>query len=400
MGMKRALIIAVIVVVAVAISVAAWMGYRLGDVPSLDVHAQAFPETEADVALSDASQLRVTFLGTTTLLFDDGETAFLTDGFFSRPSFYQVVLSPLTPDREEIARVLERIGVEQLEAVIPLHAHFDHAMDAPTVAELTDARVIGSESVTHIARGHPLPDSRIQLIEDGEVLGLGRFRLTFIESVHAPGDRAHGVIDSAVETPAHATLYRTGTVYSLLVEHDDRRVLVHSSAGFLPGKLAEHQADVVYLGIGDLGAQGEGYHQAYWDEVVAAVGARRVVLTHWDNLFEPLREPLQPAPRLYQNHKPAMVSLYALKQRDGVELRLPRLFVAADPFAGLPVEEEEQDERFRRPLPGLYDDPVEEGPTRLEFGEDREDIDADRRGSDRPDRDGGDADGSPDTPED
>lgn len=340
-----------LVVAGTAVGVALWAGQRLADVPSLDVHAQPFPETEADVALADPSRLRVTFVGTTTLLFDDGETAFLTDGFFSRPPFLEVVLSPLTPNRQRIQGALDRLGVTRLEAVVPLHAHFDHAMDAPTVAELTSARVIGSESVTHIARGHPLPAGRIQLVEDGESLQLGRFRLTFIESRHAPGDRAPGVITAPVETPAHATQYRTGTVYSLLVEHEGRRVLVHSTAGFLEGKLAGQQADVVYLGIGDLGPQGEAYHRAYWDEVVAAVGARRVVLTHWDNLFEPLADRLQPAPRLYQHHAPAMVSLYALKQRDGVELRLPRVFVAADPFAGLSMAPDEAEEFEPLPLP-------------------------------------------------
>lgn len=353
MGMRRILVIGAVVLVAVAISVALWAGQRLADVPSLDVHAQPFPETGADMVLADPSRLRVTFLGTTTLLFDDGETAFLTDGFFSRPSFSQVVLSPLVPDLVEIDRVLALIGAARVEAVIPLHAHYDHAMDAATVAERTGARVIGSESITNIARGHPLPDRQIQLVEDGEALELGRFRLTFLESVHAPGDRAPGIITSPLSMPAHATRYRTGTVYSLLVEHDERRILVHSSAGFLPDKLADLQADVVYLGIGDLGAQDGAYHQAYWDEVVVAVGARRVVLTHWDNLFLPLGERLQPAPRLYQNHEPALESLYALKQRDGVELRLPRVFVAADPFAGLPLEpDQDEAEPIRLELPG------------------------------------------------
>ncbi|WP_187266053.1 MBL fold metallo-hydrolase [Alkalisalibacterium limincola] len=320
--MRRFLIIGAVVVVAVAISVALWAGQRLADVPSLDVHTVPFPESDAGLVLADPSRLRITFLGATTLLFDDGETAFLTDGFFSRPSFSEVVLSPLEPDIEEIARVLERLGVERLEAVIPLHAHYDHAMDASSVAELTEARVIGSESVTNVARGHPLPERQIQLIEDGETIALGRFRLTFIESLHAPGDRAPGVITEPLKSPSHATRFRTGTVYSMLVEHEGRRVLVHSSAGFLPGNLADHQADVVYLSIGDLGTQGASYREAYWDEVVAAVGARRVVLTHWDNLFLRLDDRLQPAPRLYQDHKPAMESLYALKLRDGVELRL------------------------------------------------------------------------------
>lgn len=356
--MRKTLIIAGAIVAVSALGAGAWVLQRLGDVPTLDVHAQPFPATGDEPGPDASRSLRVTYLGVTTMLFDDGETAFLTDGFFSRPGFRRVATSSLTPDVDGIGRVLERIGVEELAAVVPLHAHFDHAMDAPTVAELTGARVIGSESVTNIARGHLLPEDRIQLIEDGETVELGQFRLRFIESVHAPGDRAAGIIKEPLTTPAHATAYRTGTVYSLLVEHQDRRILVNSSAGFLPGKLAGHQADVVYLGIGDLGFQDEAYRQAYWDEVVAAVGAKRVVLTHWDDLFEPLGERLKPAPRLYQDHAPAMVSLYALKQRDGVELRLPRAFVAADPFSGLPEPADEEPPLRLRRLPGYLPAPT------------------------------------------
>ena len=48
------------------------------------------------------------------------------------------------------------------------------------------------------------------------------------------------------------------------------------------------RADVAYLGVGQLGVQDEGYIRDYWTETVAAVGARRVVLTHWDDFFRPI----------------------------------------------------------------------------------------------------------------
>ncbi len=42
---------------------------------------------------------------------------------------------------------------------------------------------------------------------------------------------------------------------------------------------------MVYLGIGQLGLQPESYFVEYWTEAVRAVGARRVVLIHWDDFF-------------------------------------------------------------------------------------------------------------------
>src|SRR5262245_60869304 len=44
-------------------------------------------------------EVKVTFLGTTTLLFDDGETQLMIDGFFSRPPMAKVALSPIETDR-------------------------------------------------------------------------------------------------------------------------------------------------------------------------------------------------------------------------------------------------------------------------------------------------------------
>ena len=43
----------------------------------------------------------VTFLGVASLLIDDGSTAVLTDGFFSRPSLRRVALGTIAPDEAD-----------------------------------------------------------------------------------------------------------------------------------------------------------------------------------------------------------------------------------------------------------------------------------------------------------
>jgi L-ascorbate metabolism protein UlaG (beta-lactamase superfamily) len=85
------------------------------------------------------SGFTVKFLGVSTLLFDDGDTAFLTDGFFSRPGKLRTAFGTIAPDAAAIDRALEHAGVQRLAAVIPLHSHFDHALDAPFVAKRTGA---------------------------------------------------------------------------------------------------------------------------------------------------------------------------------------------------------------------------------------------------------------------
>ena len=53
---------------------------------------------------------------------------------------------------------------------------------------------------------------------------------------------------------------------------------------------------MAYLGIGQLGLQPERYLVDYWTETVRTVGARRVVLIHWDDFFRPLHAPLRALP--------------------------------------------------------------------------------------------------------
>ena len=83
----------------------------------------------------------------------------------------------------------------------------------------------------------------------------------------------------------------------MLVAHaSGRTALVQGSAGFVPARSTEPEADVVYLGVGQLGIQSEDYIRTYWAETVTAVGARRVVLIHWDDFFRGLDQPLRALP--------------------------------------------------------------------------------------------------------
>ena len=77
----------------------------------------------------------------------------------------------------------------------------------------------------------------------------------------------------------------------------DRRLLIQGSAGFLPGALDGRRADVVYLGVGNSASNPSAYIESSTGRKwCGAVGARRVVLIHWDDFFRPLSEPLRALP--------------------------------------------------------------------------------------------------------
>ena len=278
--------------------------------------------------------LTVAWMGVSTLLVDDGTSALLTDGFFSRPSLLDVGLRRLTPLTSRIEEALDRAGIRRLSAVLPVHTHYDHALDSAVVAERTGALVVGGESAANIARGQGLSEDRIIVATPGSTLTLGAFDVTLIESDHCPPDRFPGTITAPVVPPAKASAYRCGEAWSTLVMHrpSGRRLLIQGSAGFVPGALAGRHAEVAYLGVGQLGVQPERYLKQYWNETVRTVGARRVVLIHWDDFFRPLTAPLRALPYAGDDLDVTMHVLTALADRDGVALHLPTLWRRADPW--------------------------------------------------------------------
>jgi L-ascorbate metabolism protein UlaG (beta-lactamase superfamily) len=280
-----------------------------------------------------AQRLRVTFLGVSSLLLDDGASAILTDGFFSRPSLASVVATRIAPDHARIQAALARAGIRRLDAVVPVHTHYDHALDSPVVAERTGAVLAGGESAANLARGYGLSEDRIRVVTSEEAMLAGAFELTFIASTHCPPDRYPGPITEPVVPPARVQAYRCGEAWSLLVEHaSGRSALIQGSAGYVPGALAGRRADVVYLGVGQLGLQSDEYLRTYWAETVEAVGARRVVLIHFDDFFRPLDQPLRALPYAGDDLDVTIRTLSALARNDGVDLHLPTLWRREDPW--------------------------------------------------------------------
>lgn len=301
---------------------------QLQRAPSLQPYAQqTLPQ-----APPSAGPVRVRFAGVSTLLFDDGTTAWMTDGFFSRPSLGQVLTQTIAPNPSRIAQALQALGVQQLAAVIPLHAHYDHAMDAPLIAQRTGAQLLGDASTLHIGQGLALAPTRMQAVAPNEVVTLGQFRVQFIASRHSPtlysDGHAQAPITQDVIPPQRATAWREGTVWSLWVTHaSGGSWLVQGSAGFIPGALDHVHADTVFLGVGTLGHKDAAYRAALWKETVQAVGAQRVIPVHWDNFWLPLDQPLQAMPYLLDDFAITMQDLQARADAAQVQLQLPPLFV-------------------------------------------------------------------------
>ena len=272
----------------------------------------------------------VTWLGISTLLFDDGETQVLIDGTFTRVNPLLVAATlPISSDVATINYALTTFRINRLAAIVPVHSHFDHAMDVGFVANRTTAVVLGSESTSNIARGANVPVDQYQTLADGETRQFGEFTIRLVRSHHAPvgpGEEEWfaGSIDTPLRQPARASAWKTGMAWQVFIEHPQGTALVSGSGGFMAGSLEAETADVVMLGIGGLSRLGEKYVHDYFRETVVATGAQRVIIVHHDDYTAPFGEvrlfPLIADDAVKTGH---WISEFNINEGYGAEIELP-----------------------------------------------------------------------------
>ena len=268
-----------------ALGVIAWLWQDRASLDELD-----WPIAVATTETVDA--VSVTWLGVTTLLFDDNETQILIDGFFTRPGIDDLLFRDISTDIATVNYVMAEFRVDRLAAIVPVHSHFDHAMDVGIVANRSSAVVLGSESTANIARGANLPVNQYQILANGETRKFGDFTITLLVSRHAPlsDDKKSwfaGKITSPLLQPARTEEWREGQTYSVLIGHPRGTTLIQGSAGYDKGNLDHISADVVMLGVAGLSRLGRNYTARYWRETVTAVGASRIYPVHVEDFTRP-----------------------------------------------------------------------------------------------------------------
>lgn len=254
------------------------------------------------VTTAPAGDLRVTFLGVSTLLFDDGESQLLVDGYFTRPGFKNTVFGRIGPDGKKLKAQLDAAGVGRLRAVLVAHAHHDHAMDAPMIADLRKkAVIVGGASTVNLGVAARVAKAQLCTTHDRQTLYFGPYEVEVFKSPHGDTGRLPTWALTG-DTPPTRTLpdrfwrLKDTENFSYRIRHGGREILVHPSANFTPDAYAKVSVQVVFLGVGRLGKLSQEDITTYWRQVGGAVGASTVVPVHWDNFMRPINKPLKPLP--------------------------------------------------------------------------------------------------------
>lgn len=245
--------------------------------------------------------LKVTYFGTTTLLFDDGKDQVLFDAHVTRPSVGKYARGDEASTNTALCdKLISLHHIDRLRAIFISHTHHDHVMDAPYIANQCGAKIYGSESARNVALGGDVSAENIVVFQHGSCYTIGDYKISILKSLHSKptifnNDLGEPITEPLVQ-PASLRAYKEGGSYDFYIEHRDKKILIRPSFNYILGQLDGIQADVLFLGVAGLAKASPEMEKIFFAETVEKTGAHLVIPIHWDNFFSPLDRPIEDMP--------------------------------------------------------------------------------------------------------
>ncbi len=239
--------------------------------------------------------MKVTFFGTTTLLFDDGKDQILFDCHFTRPSLLKYIAGSEMTDTKLADELLSLHKVDRLKAIFVSHTHHDHVMDVPYVAKKTGAVVYGSSSAMNVCKGQDVDEKQLVEYHAEDSFTIGDYKIKVIKSLHSKPTILNNdlgqTIDEPLQQPCKLRDYKEGGSYDFYVEHQGKKYLIRPSFNYIEHQLDGYTCDVLFLGVAGLGKADAATEAKFFEETVAKTKPQLIIPLHWDNFFSRLDVP-------------------------------------------------------------------------------------------------------------
>ena len=236
--------------------------------------------------------LSIAWLGTAGFIVETKTVTLLVDPFVTRPGITRIARR-MVPDDLAIARHVPKTKVD---GVLCGHSHYDHVADAPRIARITRAKLVGSASTCAWGAAAGIPEDRlVRIPARGAIVRFDDVEVRFVPSRHGkiffgkvplPGE-VHGV----PRLPARAWHYRMGGAFGILIKTPEGSVYHNGSADLVDAELEGERADVLLVGLA-----GRKTTENYVARLVNALDPKLVVPTHHDAFFAPLERGLHLLP--------------------------------------------------------------------------------------------------------
>ena len=178
------------------------------------------------------SAIEMRWLGVASFLIEDGESKIMIDPAWTRPGvFHWLGMASFKSDEKLVDKVLEKIGVDKIDAVLVTHSHYDHIIDAPEVARKTGAYFYTDKNFEIIAKAYPYSSLFRKPLEVNKPFQVGKFKITAYQRDHAPLVGSIDFVPGKVPSDFNFNLwdYKAGRTWIYLIEHPEGVILFHNT---------------------------------------------------------------------------------------------------------------------------------------------------------------------------
>lgn len=195
----------------------------------------------------------------------------LVDPYITRLPWHYMFFRHVQPNQPLVKEMLR--GSDH---ILVTHAHIDHLLDVPVIAERNDGSIYGSQNTCGLLRVLGVASPKIHRIEAGDRFILGQCRISVYPARHFPlPGFMSGTVKSNIRPPLTAHQYQMDSCFSFLIEAGSIRILIDS------GKRISQDIPAEVLIIHPF------YRAEYYQKLLTEVQPKLVIPNHWDNFMAP-----------------------------------------------------------------------------------------------------------------